>query len=258
MDLQENQSVQELLKLLSEHKPEKAQDFSALLFYVDSMERKFDAVVEELQTVKTQLSEMKDGQNPVKKALTDFVQSLESKVNQMRERLDAMKESIVQSATDMVANVKQMGISALDNTLSFLGVQEGLTSIRDSLTHAMQDSKAQIEKIETIGQELRSVGTHLKNVGRAATGKDLQPACTEEGKLQGALLAPLRTTHKVLVSMGNTTLAALGNVERLEQAAARGREQKPSIRQDLQTLKAQTDATKPPLDKPPKTQEAAL
>lgn len=258
MDLQKDQNVQELLNLLSEHKPDKAQDLSALLFYVDGMERQFDAVLHELQAVKAQLAEVQESSHPLKKALSAFVQGMENRIDQMKERLFEIKESIANTAAKMVDDVKQAGISALDKTVDFLGIREGLAALRDNLDAAKTDTRAQIEKIETMGQELRSVGNHLKNVGRAATGKDLQPTRVDEGKFQSTVLAPLRTTHKALVSMGNITLAAIGNMERLEQAAVRGREPKTSIRQDLQTLKAQADASRPAPEREKKPQEAAL
>lgn len=120
MDLQKGQNVQELLNLLSEHKPDKAQDLSALLFYVDGMERKFDAVLHELQAVKAQLAEVQESSHPLKKALSAFVQGMENRIDQMKERLFEIKESIANTAAKMVDDVKQAGISALDKTVDFL------------------------------------------------------------------------------------------------------------------------------------------
>lgn len=265
-DLQENQSVQEFYKLLAEQQPDKAQDLSALLFYVDGTERQFDAVFQELQAVKAQLAEVKDNQNPVKQALSGMVERLENKLEQMRERLFAIKDSIVETASKMVDSVKQTGISALDKTVSFFGVKDALNAVQTDLSDSIKDTKQHIEKIETIGQELRSVGTHMKNVGRAVAGADLKPVREAEGKFQAAVLAPMRTSHKLLVNLNNATLAAIGGVERLEQAAETGREkkaarqaEKPSVLQELQTLKAEAAARPAPAqEKQAKAQEAAL
>lgn len=262
-ELQENDSVQTLLKLFGENKmPDKAQDLSTLLFYVDGMERQFDAVVRELQEVKNQLADIRDRENPIKKALSGMMVRLESKLEQMRERLSDMKDSIVETATKMVDNVKQAGVSVLDKTVSFLGVRESLDAMREDLHQSIADTKKSITKVETIGQELRSVGTHIKNVGRAVVGTDLKSVQEAEGKFQAAVLAPLRTSHKLMTHMENATLAAIGGVERLEQAAEKGRakEKKPSILQDLQAFKAQTDSAKaaPAQEKQVKPKEAAI
>lgn len=262
-DLQENPNVQELLKLLAEHKPEKAQDLAALLFYVDGMERQFDAVVRELQEVKTQLADIKDSQNPVKKTLSAMVERLENRLEQMREQLQTIKDSILEGATKMVDNVKQAGISALDKTVSFLGVRESLDTMREGLHQSIADTKKSIEKMETIGQELRSAGGHIKNVGRTVVGKErLEVTGEKEGKFAAAVLAPLRTSQKLMTHMENVTLAAIGGVERLEQAADKGRdtEKKPSILKDLQAFKAQSDGAKAAhtQEKQVKPKEAAI
>lgn len=255
-ELQENESVQALLKLLTENKMEgKAQDLSTLLFYVDGMERQFDAVAKELQAVKTQLADIKDSQNPIKKALTGMVRAIENKLEHAREQLHAIKDSIVENAAKMVESVKQTGISALDKTVTFLGVRESLDAVREDLQQSIADTKKSIEKVETIGKELRSVGTHVKNVGRAITGKEQHNVDGgTEGRFQAAVLVPLRTTHKLLSHMQNATLAAIGGVERLEQAA------KPSILQDLQAFKSQADSAKaaPAQEKQMKPKEAAI
>lgn len=265
-ELQENESVQTLLKLLEENKMQgKAQDLSSLLFYVDGMERQFDAVVQELQAVKIQLADIKDSQNPIKKALTGMVQAIENKIEHAREQLHTIKDSIVENAAKMVEAVKQTGISALDKTVNFLGVRESLDAVREDLHQSISDTKQSIEKVETIGKELRSVGAHIKNVGRAVTGKEQQNVDGgTEGRFQAAVLTPLRTSHKLLSHMQNATLAAIGGMERLEQAADKGRdravEKKPSILQDLQAFKAQADSAKtaPAQEKQVKPQEAAI
>lgn len=263
-ELQDNASVQTLLKLFEEHKmPNKAQDLSYLLFYVDGMERQFEAVVQELQEVKTQLADIQDRQNPIKKALSGMVERLENKLEQMRERLSEVKDNIMETASKMVDNVKQAGISALDKTVTFLGVRESLESMREDLHQSIADAKKSIEKVEAIGQELRSVGGHIKNVGRAVIGEEREEVTGKnEGKFQATLLAPLRTSHKLMTHMENAALAAIGSVERLEQAADKGRdkEKKTSILQDLQAFKAQTDSAKTASaqEKQVKPQEAAI
>ena len=119
-----------------------------------------------------------------------------------------------------------------------------------------------------IGHELRSVGGHLKNAGRAMTGKETQTVDGgQEGRFQSVVLAPMRGSKKLLSSMNNATLAAIGGVEHLEQTAEATREaraerqaeKKPSIRQALAEKKAEAAArsTSAP-EKEHKPQEASL
>jgi len=110
----------------------------------------------------------------------------------------------------------------------------------------------------------------LKNAGRALTGKEkLIVTGGQEGRFQSAVLAPIRTSQKLFSSMNNATLAAIGNLENLEQTAEAVRaeravqkpgkhlEKKPSIRQALAEKKAEA-ATAPAPDQDRKAPEAAL
>lgn len=280
--LKDNEAVQEFLKLLTENMPSKGQDYSTMLWQVDGMARQLEQALIELQSVKQELSKMQE--NPVKRAVSRIVQSVENKIHALQERLSDVKDTIVENAKQAVEAVKQTGISALDKTVSFLGIGKALNAMQEDLSRTMADTAKSIEKIETIGHELRSVGGHLKNVGRAVVGREQNLVDGgKEGHFQAAFLAPMRATHKILSHMNNTTLAAIGGVERLEQAANRNKEQpeveepeqpveldeepapskpeakeKPSILKDLQEKKAEAAAHTAPVPEKAKTAEAAL
>lgn len=282
MELQNNEAVQEFLKLLMENMPSKGQDYSTMLWQVDGMARQLEQALNELQTVKQELGKMQE--NPVKRTVSRIVQSVEQKIHALQEQLSVVKDTIAEHAKQAVESVKQTGISALDKTVSFLGIGKALNAIQEDLNRTMADTAKSIEKIETIGHELRSVGGHLKNAGRAITGKKQHFVDGgKEGRIQTAVLAPMRTTHKMLSHMNNTTLAAIGGVERLEQAANRNKEQreaaepepleeldtesapqkpeakeKPSIIKDLREKKAEAAAHTVPTPEKVKAAEAAL
>ena len=151
--------------------------------------------------------------------------------------------------------------------------------------------KKSIEKVENLGHELRSAGGHIKNAGRTIMGKERQEIDGgSEGRIQAAVLSPLRMEKTILNQLNNMALAAIGNVERLEQAAGHTKEEavseagqeepetfeavdeledlepsadsgkeKPSVLKDLQEKKALAAAqTMPVPDKGTKSREAAL
>ena len=287
--VQDNKAVQEFMKLLMENCPEKGQDYSMMLWQVDGMARQLDAALNELQAVKQQLADMQE--SPVKKFVTRTANAVENRLHVMQERLSDMKDHIVENAKQAVADFKQKGVSVLDKAVSALGVKKGLETIQQDLSESISDIKQSIGNIETIGHELRSVGGHVKNVGRAMTGKEQQTVDGgTEGRFQAAILAPLRMEKKILGQLNNMALAAIGGVERLEQAAGREQEavemeevsqpeeldtaldgepapekpvareeKKPSVLKDLQEMKAQTASRPAPTpDKERKPQEAAL
>lgn len=278
--MEHNQEIMEqFLKLLSENgRAGQSQDLSRLLFYMDGMSRQLEAVRQELQAVNIQLAQ---AQNPPQKsALQGMVNALQTKVQQAQEKLDGLREKIMQCAAHAVESFKRAGVSALDKAVSAMGIHKTLEAIQQNISGSLDDAKKSIEKVETLGHELRSVGGHLKNAGRTVIGKETrQVDGGQEGRFQAAVLAPMRTVHKMLSSMNNATLAAIGNVERLETAAEAAREakkppiqqavneekepepkekqsEKPSIRKALNEKKAEA-AARPAPEPERKTPEAA-
>ena len=264
---QNNEAIQQFIKLLEENgRQGQAADLSALLWYMDGMNRQFDAVCQELQEVKAQLAYEK--QPAVQKIMQGVATNLENKMEWARDMLAGLREKITDCAKNAVENFKDAGVSALDKAVSAMGVKNVLESLQDHLSGMIADTKRNIEKVENIGHELRSVGGHLKNAGRAMTGKEAQVVDGgQEGRFQSVVLAPMRATQKLLTTMNNTTLATIGGVENLEQTAESAREaraerkaeKKPSIRQTLVEKKAEAAARSASApEKEHKPQEAAL
>ena len=236
--------------------------------------RQFDAVLQELQSVKAELSQITERQAPSKPLLTKMVEALETRVERARDRLLAFRDKIMECAQDAADRFKDAGVSALDGAIAAMGVKKGLEHLQEGLQNSLSGVNDAIGKVEDVGHELRSVGGHLKNAGRAMTGKETQTVDGgQEGRFQSAVLAPMRGIQKLLSNINNNTLAAIGVVEDLEQSAdmARGRqeeraeqrpgkrlEKKPSIRQALQKNQAEIAAKPAPAPNKEQKQEAAL
>ena len=224
----DNGDVKKLLSLLSKVEGDRAKEFSQLIAYVDAMGRQFDRVSAELVQVRGQLAELQ--QSPVKKALSAAVTGLEKGVHAARERLAAVKEQIAEGAARAVEEVKHAGLAGLNKAVSFLGVKKTLNLLRGDLHNTVTDAKATIAKVEAVGEELRSVGGHLKQAGRATVGKERQEVdASKEGRFQAGLLAPLRSFRDIVEHMEQSAGKAVGQLEKLEQAAAR----KPSVLDNL-------------------------
>ena len=265
--MQSNEAIQQFTKLLVENgRQGQAQDLSQLLWYMDGMNRQFNAVLQELQEVKAQLAQ--ERQPAVKKVMEGTATNLENKLEWARDMLAGLRDRIADCARNAVENFKEAGVSALDKAVSVMRVKNVLESLQEHISGMIADTKRNIEKVENIGHELRSVGGHLKNAGRAITGKEsLVVDGGQAGRFQSAVLAPMRGIQKLLSNMNNTTLAAIGGVEHLEQTAEAAREEraerqaekKPSIRQMLAEKKAEIAARSAPTpEKERKTPEAAL
>lgn len=271
--LQGNEAIQQFMKLLEENgRQGQAADLSQLMWYMDGMARQYEVVLQELQEVRQQLTQVREPS--VKYVAQDAVAKLEHKAHQIKETLDTLWEKIAGCAATAVENFKEAGVSALDNAVAAIGVKSVLESLQEKISGMIDGMKQAIEKVENIGHELRSVGGHLKNAGRAMTGKETQTVDGgQEGRFQSVVLAPMRGTQKLLSSMNNATLAAIGGVEYLEQSADTAREhqaeraaekpgkrlaKKPSIRQALKENQDKIAAKSAPAPDREKQQETAL
>lgn len=273
MDMEKSLTFQDFLKLLNENgRAVQGQDLSIMAWYLDGMERQFDAVLRELQEVKAQLAQEK--QSPVKNIMQGAVTNLENKVQWARDNLSALRERIMNCARNAIKNFKDAGVSALDNAVAAMGVKRGLENLQEGLQSSLASMQEALGKAEEMGTQLRSGFQNIANAGRIAANKelDLDPKI-EEGRFQSVILAPMRCAQKLLSNINNNTLAAIGVVEDLEQSAdlARDRQEeraaakpgkrlakKPSIRQALQKNQDEIAAKSAPAPDKEQKQEAAL
>lgn len=287
--LQENEAVRQFLQLLMENRPDKGQDYSMMLWQMDSMANQLNSALNELHDVREQLAKMQE--NPVKRFVLHVADAVEGRLHVMQICLAEMKERIVEGAKEAVEGFKRTGVKALDQAASALGVKKALESIQKGIGESITDVKKSIEKVENLGHELRSAGGHMKNAGRALMGKEQREVDGgSEGRFQAAVLSPLRMEKTILNQLNNMALAAIGGMERLEQAAGHTKEEaaleagqeaaempvemedmeglepapdkgkgKPSVLKDLQEKKAQAAARPSPVpEKEKKSHEAAL
>ena len=260
----QDQNVQELLKLLEESgRKGQASDLSVLLFYMDGMQRQYDAVLHELQEVRKQLDQTATRQSPAKAALKKTLAALEERLDAVREQLQALREKISDWARDTVENFQIMGVSALDKAVSALHVKPALEAVQKNLQQSVTDTKAAIDRGEAVGAELRTAKNHIRIALYTAIGKKPPSHLRgEAGRFQSAVLAPMRGIHKALSGMNNNALGMISVVERLEQSAEQGRERlaekKPSIRAEMKSLQAEIAARDATKQKEKQPQEAAL
>lgn len=220
-----NDAVREYLNLLMGARPEAGREYAALLFEMDGMHRRLDVALRELAQVRGELARMQEG--PEKGFLAHAMEAVEKRLSVMRQGLLEMKEQLINGAKEAVEGVRKSGINALDKAVSAVGIKKGLEEMQQSLAGSIEDVRKSIEKLEMMGQELRSVGGHLKNAGRAALGREQQEVDGGmEGRFQAALLSPLRKERGILNWVNNLVLAAIGSVECLEREAEKARESK--------------------------------
>jgi len=253
----EQEHLKEFFKLLNENgQRQEAAEFSALVTQLSQMEKQYSAVLTELQAVRGQLDSIQD--KGIKVTLLKGVSAIQEKVTQAKEQLTHIKADFSQSVKKALSSVKQQGISALNKAVDFMGIKTALADMRENLQSSISQTQKSIDRINAIGSELHALNEHSRNLGRALTGKEAKEltARNEDKGVLAAIAKPLKKSKALLENMEKGVTRAIQSVDRLEQTAAKGREQKPSIREGLKAAKEQERPKRNP--SPQKKQEVSL
>lgn len=254
----QQEALTELLDLLTQNgKKQEAAELSALFAQFSAMETQYGKVLSELSAVREQLATLHDGGN--RTAAMQETKQTQAHITQAKETLSHLKEDMTDRIRKTLAAVKQHGISALNKAADFLGIKKALAEMKGNVQDAIASTQGSIDRINAIGSELHALNEHAKNLGRALTGKE-RKELTQRNEDKGVLAAiakPLKRHKATLEGMEKNIDRAMARVERLGQAAAKGREkEKPSIREEIKAAKKPEQAKKQTA--PQKTQEAIL
>ena len=253
----EQEHLKEFFKLLSQNgQQQEASEFSSLVTQLNQMEKQYTAVLSELKAVREQLESIQD--NGIKATVTKSVSSATQKAEQAKGQLGDTRTGLSDMVKQTLAAVKPHGISALNKAADFMGIKAALNDMRDNLNASISDTQKSIDRINAVGSELHALNEHGKNLGRALIGKEAAEL-TQRNEDKGVLAAiakPLKKSKAMLEGMEKGVTRALQSIDRLEKAAARGKEEKPSVREGLKAAKQQESKEKPPT--PSKKHEVSL
>jgi len=229
-----DENVKELLKIMQHNNVPTMSDFMTILNQVGAMEKQLEAAVNELAAMRRDLAEAQKQNHPVKNSLLKTVENMQGQVSDFRDKLTTLKENIINGCKTAVNAVKEKGLSALRNIAEFFNIRPGLESLRDGLKEGIKHDNAAIDKINAISNEYHEAGRHLKNIGRAMTGKDSIQEAAPPGKLAAAVTAPYRagrSSRDATLRCVNKAIAAIGRLENTER--------KQSIMEKIQNIDKQ-------------------
>ena len=109
VSMTQDEMIQELITLLQKNNMNKsANEVFETAVYVDSLEKKLDAMAQELSDVRKQLVEMQEQtvMDSIKKSLSDAQQRAELRFNEMKESFMETKQELHDKAAEIVADAK--------------------------------------------------------------------------------------------------------------------------------------------------------
>lgn len=174
-DMEKDDVQKKFMELFHQQNMEKqSKDFIEFFQYVESMQLQLSMMVDVLQDVKEQLSQMQKNQpESVKEKLMNKVSYLQEKVTNLLEHLSAIKDYLVETVMQAVNAFKEKGKAEMCKVLQkgISGIKAVLTDYREHLSDVILDYQKTINQIDSIGEQLKQIGNGVSNVGRLLTGK---------------------------------------------------------------------------------------
>ena len=198
--------IRELLDLLKKNAmKEQANDVFEMCSYVDGLEKKIDSMTEELTNMQNQIKEMQEDTfvNNAKKALSEAQERLNTRCEQIKSQVLEVKAQVKSTAKSVVYEAKEKGRTALYRVSEFLGIKKRLLDIRENVREAIKTTDKDIAKTALLAKGLREAGQTAANAFRTFADKQEVDYSKKEQKypITKAVIAPMKTVKKILVSM---------------------------------------------------------
>lgn len=237
----ENEHVKELLVILRENnKDEKS--MNNILEFVSSITNDLNKATEALNSTMRELNAVRD--HPIKAAMQKESHRMRVSINGARAWLGKIKTKIIEGCKKIVTAFKRAGVSALDGFVKVFDIKADLESMRNNIEKNIISNQASITKIKVMSENYHAAGRHIKNIGRALRGKEPIEAIKPNGKLAKLIAMPYRSEIKHLNKALIKANKKLAFIDRLEKAAEKQKEEKPSTLENMKTLKAGIDQNK--------------
>ncbi|MCL2853341.1 MAG: hypothetical protein FWE20_09995 [Defluviitaleaceae bacterium] len=245
--LEKNRHVKELMGILKANgMNEDAKGLSEVVGCISAMERDLGRAITELTAMRRDLSVMREEQShPVKTMLSKAADGLIARLKAAHQRIQVIKEKIIGVCKRTVEAVKDQGITAANDIVGALNIKADLETQRDAMRNTITFCEKQVDKIESASKEFHAAGRHIRNIGRAITGKEPIADIKPNGKLARFIASPFRGEIQRQKSYIARNDRAITLIDKLEQAAElRAEKARPSVHSDMKRIKSEIDEVK--------------
>ena len=249
--MEESDVLKQFMELLNQQNmKEQSQDFMGIFWYVAGMQVQLSAMVDELQGVREQLSQMQEHQpKPFTEKIMDNVAQLQEKITSLSERLTTVRKHLVETAAQAVSAFKEKGKAEMCKVVrkGISGMKSVLADYRERLVDVMMDYQKTANQIDSIGDELKQIGNSVSNVGRLLAGKGTKEVSDEKPGvgLTRAINKPVKIAVENLRKKIDAADQAFEKLDRLSDRLEAGKEAekggRASLKAKLSQMKAKTD-----------------
>jgi hypothetical protein len=218
-----DEMIVQLMELLKQSNMQKeANNTFEMCVYVDSLEKKLDAMTEELSNMQQQIKEMQEDTlvNNLKAQIQQSAEKLQNCCSLMKEELFVVKDNIRTKAKEIVSDVKKKGKAALNRVSELLGIKEKLVSMREYVQESRKEVSHTIEKIDAFGAGMREANQKIANTFRTFADKPTVDYSQREQKFSKTEIVkkPWMVQKKLLEAVEVRLDGAIDNVENLSRA----------------------------------------
>lgn len=219
-EITKDEMIIELVNLLKQNNMSvDANETFELCTYIDGLEKKLDAITEELINVKTQIRDMQEDTvlNNLKFHIQASTEKLQATCTNMKDQLLVVKENIHTKAVDIINDVKRRGKVALNRVSEFIGIKNKLVNIRENVKKSQQEVSRTILKIEEFGAGIREANQKVANTFRTFADKEIVDYSKTERKYSKTELIkkPFLANKTILIGMELRLDAAIKKVDNL-------------------------------------------
>ena len=215
-----------------------AEDIRQILDCVKAMRTEVAEALEEAVYLREYIQSLETP--PLKARLGSMQEEVRESLYETGNQLKEVERQIAEEIKNSMDMLKNKGIQALDQVLDAAHVFQGLSRIETMMTQAVAGMEKKIETVDRMAGELHAIKGHVKNIGRAASGRPAEEIIARD--VTKGVLAKFRAgmeyCRKILAGMGQKALIARAHAVHLHQLADPQIEQVSSVQKIAGELRA--------------------
>ena len=215
--IMEDKPVQELVEIVKKAQINvDAENFINMLQYMSEMEKRLVEVENNIKFMKQTIDTLEyEVDHPILAAYGNAAEAISIKFEQTKESFNSLKNKIIEGCKNTVNAFKDKGTLALNTTMNFLHIKEGLEDLKSRVNRLIELDEQSIVKIEKASAEYHEAGKHIRNAGRALMGIEALETAKPSGLLCVALKSPYEANKVISKKIKSICEAVIGSLDRL-------------------------------------------